>query len=71
MKKAEPQVPFAPYQPDGRATRERVLELMDMAHDKTCRILAQLGRAWSRPADESALNAHSSTYRCLRIPRGI
>ena len=51
------------------ARYERVLELMDMAHAKTCRILEQLGRAWPRPADEPALNAHSSTYRCLRVPR--
>ena len=51
------------------ALRARVLELMDMTHAKTCRILEQLGRAWPRPADEPALNAHSSTYRCLRIPR--
>ena len=51
------------------ARYERVLELMDMTHAKTCRILEQLGRAWPRPADEPALNAHSSTYRCLRIPR--
>ena len=71
MKKAEPQVPFVPYRPDGRTVRERVLDLMDMTHAKTCRILKQLGRAWSRPADEPVLNAYSSTYRCLRIPRGI
>ena len=71
MKKAEPQVPFVPYRSDDRAPHERVLELMDMTHAKTCRILEQLGRAWPRPADEPALNAHSSTYRCLRIPRGI
>ena len=56
MKKAEPQVPFVPYR---------------SAHAKTCCILKQLGRAWPRPADEPALNAHSSTYRCLRVPRGI
>ena len=69
MKKAEPQVPFVPHRPDDRTPCERVLDLMDMAHDKTCRILKQLERAWSRPADEPMLNAHSSTYRCLRIPR--
>ena len=71
MKKAEPQVPFVPYWPDDRTPHERVLELMDMTHAKTCRILEQLGRAWPRPADEPTLNAHSSTYRCLRVPRGI
>ena len=71
MKKAEPQVPFVPYRSDDRAPHERVLDLMDMAHAKTCCILKQLGRAWPRPADEPALNAHSSTYRCLRIPRRI
>ena len=71
MKKAEPQVPFVPYRSDDRAPHERVLDLMDMAHAKTYCILKQLGRAWPRPADEPALNAHSSTYRCLRIPRGI
>ena len=71
MKKAEPQVPFVPYRSDDRAPHERVLDLMDMAHAKTCCILEQLGRAWPRPADEPTLNAHSSTYRCLRIPRGI
>ena len=49
----------------------RVQEMMDKTHAKTCRILKQLGRAWPRPADEPALNAHSSTYRCLRVPRGI
>ena len=64
MKKAEPQVPFVPYRSDDRAPHERVLDLMDMAHAKTCCILKQLGRAWPRPADEPALNAHSSTYRC-------
>ena len=47
------------------------MELMDMTHAKTCCIMKQLGRAWPRPADEPALNAHSSTYRCLRVPRGI
>ena len=71
MKKAEPQVPFVPYRSDDRTPHECVLDLMDMAHAKTCCILKQLGRAWPRPADEPALNAHSSTYRCLRIPRGI
>ena len=69
MKKVEPQVPFVPYWQDDRTPHERVLELMDMTHAKTCRILKQLGRAWPRPADEPALNAHSSTYCCLRIPR--
>ena len=54
---------------DDKIGKDRVLELMDMTHAKTCRILKQLGRAWPRPADEPALNAHSSTYRCLRIPR--
>ena len=52
MKKAEPQVPFVPYRSDDRAPHERVLDLMDMAHAKTCCILKQLGRAWPRPADE-------------------
>ena len=49
MKKAEPQVPFVPYRSDDRTPHERVLELMDMTHAKTCRILEQLGRAWPRP----------------------
>ena len=39
MKKAEPQVPFVPYRSDDRAPHERVLDLMDMAHAKTCCIL--------------------------------
>ena len=42
MKKAEPQVPFVPYQSDDRTPHERVLDLMDMAHAKTCRIMKQL-----------------------------
>ena len=50
MKKAEPQVPFVPYRSDERTPHERVLELMDMTHAKTCRILEQLGRAWPSPA---------------------
>ena len=55
MKKAEPQVPFVPYRSDDRTPHERVLDLMDMAHAKTCCILKQLGRAWPRPADEDAV----------------
>ena len=42
MKKAEPQVPFVPYRSDDRTPHERVLDLMDMAHAKTCCILKQL-----------------------------
>ncbi len=51
MKKAEPQVPFVRYRSDDRAPHERVLDLMDMAHAKTCCIPAA-SRAWPRPADE-------------------
>ncbi|MFR0798067.1 MAG: hypothetical protein ACLSHJ_04570 [Oscillospiraceae bacterium] len=41
MKKAEPQVPFVPYRSDDRTPHERVLDLMDMAHAKTCCIMKQ------------------------------
>ena len=63
MKKAEPQVPFVPYRSDDRTPHERVLELMDMTHAKTCRILEQLAwrctsRAW----------ATSATYSCIPVP---
>ena len=67
MKKAEPQVPFVPYRSDDRTPHERVLEMMDMTHAKTCRILKQLGRAWPRPADEPAW-ATSATWSCIPVP---